>query len=962
MHYIRNLLVRQLLWMARQNTGRTLAPANADPFLLGAEGMSSRLFYGELFVRCSKEDDYRQNITEPLWHAASGVLERKEDTCCLLPANGSRPISICPNCCSRLQDYDNEEPVVLLYDRKNPDTGEQILVTKAEYRLTNPYPSVYDKACMLQEYLKLDLQEQEIVFSFLTNKKYTKTVFANMCSIALKACQIGSNLSDRPTVVWNESEEGFFLEQLGFFDAHMEKDLWILCILLAVWELVRIFEKEGDSCARKELLRADACCRHSCLAEAVGRILPSGKAEGFARMLLSADSEMTDVFDFARTRFWLFALLENKFPLSRGILQDICCRYFDHPMTARLLRSLRSSLFSSNAEVLREYIETMYPEKYALPSGGFPAALAVIRIHDMQYQDELVRDEAQRLMLEGNTDADVLLGIAMLTVHLLFFSEHIRSHREPVLLSRETEVTTRVLAWLQEPLGIHYPDTCALVHQLCLNCAVSEDAFADPRVIQDACRAWNDHIRPTIVEKMVSILPLGITLSQNDALTKMRLVLGKRFDEAILAKTETEDLVSLFRACMVLGCWEKDFLLRRFGYLLREIDGKEKYKSWERREYMRRLKWEMLHIMIRREEAVSGGLDRQITAVDADQGLAGSLLRIFRRSIFQKSVDLSRMKELAQSRGMNLKEPRLITDWFYVLCAMGLDAEAEDFYLRHKDVLNRPWTYFPDAMGLAAERPYHAASCFWNNKTRREKGLEIAAEMGYPVQEWTLAQKHRHDIYRMRQYIPRLSPDRDRVLSWFRTLYRSGIRNYWLTHYDDTKVTQNALAETQNHGMILLFGYCGSKEMVMEALKVKPSHVCYASKALLKDDQVAKLVLEQSCQNLPLLFAPITRDHEYMKNLILMQKEPVVLNRTREWIRDDKELMIPSVETYPQYFEQVSERLRGDREVVLAALKGAILSTSGTYWLRHILRNAAPELLKDPAIIECVKERFLEPT
>lgn len=864
MNYIRNLLVRQILWMTHHEAECILAPGDADPGDLRMEGMTARLFNAEPFEEPWEEDDYRLDLTAPEWCAVSGTLVWEEEACRLQPAGGGHPMAVHPVCGTRLRGGGGT--AVLLYDRKNPVTGDQILVTEAEYRLADPFPSVYDKAYMLLEYLRLEPENREMVCRFLTDASYAEEAVSLMGELALKACQ-----SDGEGPVWEPAEKQGLPELLGVFEECMEKDLRLLCVLLAVYRLVCLFEEMEDSIALEELMGAKACCHHPAFEDCVERTLPRWEADRFAKMLLSAREDDLDACEFACVRYWLFALLKARIDLSSQTLQEICRRHFCQPMTGRLLRSVRSSLFSSNGTVIRECIEGMYSETHVIPSDGLPDAMAVLRIHDLEYKAAAIEEEAQRLLLEGTGENETLLGIAMMSVYLQFRSELIRSHREPVVLSRETEVTAMVLQLLKNPWSLCYPYACELACQLYLSCGVPGDAFADPQVVHMACAAWNERICPSRVEKLVSTLPLGMKLIPSDGLTRMRRFLGKRLDAAVLEKNRRGGLIRLFRCCAVLGCWEKEHLRLRYQFLLRKIDGDPEYTSAENREYMRRLAWDMLQLVTGPAGEDPG---QKAEALPNSTEDSRKMLSLFRRTLGRRNGDLDPILPLFCSDPP--EERGLIVDWFYALCTLGLSEEAEALYLKHKELLDLPWIYLPDPTGFAVERPYHAASCFWNRQTRREKGLELAAGMGHPVEQWPLAQPCEQDVYRRRRYVPKPGMDRSGVLEFFRKQHGPGRKqklNYWMTHYDDASATRAALTEPGNHSTVLLFGYCGSKEMVLAAVEAEPSHVCYASKALLKDDQVAMAVLMQSCRYLHLLFAPVTRNRELIRRLILQQGE-----------------------------------------------------------------------------------------
>lgn len=963
MRYIRNLLVRQLLWMAQQDPEAILVPVDADPARLYVDGMSSRLFNIDLFREPGEEDGFCVDDAETMWRCTPGILKKTgEDDYHLKPADGRMAIPIHPNCRGNREDWEHGRDMMLMYDQKSPISYDQILVTDTEYRLAAPLPRLCDKAHMLVEYLQLDQTNREMVFAFLTKEETAEEVFEDLRYIALCVCKSDHDMSKRPYV--SGYEDGF-LELTGFNCEEAAEDLWILCILLAVWELVNQYVQWEEQFDLNQLLDAEACLYHPVLAECLERVMPRQEADGFAKCLLSVYDNNPRAF--VKVRFWLLALLETRISLPQTVLREICQRHFNHPMTARMAHSLRNGLHSSNAEVLRSCIERLYPEKYAQPDSGFPVALAVVRIHGLQYKSEVIQAEAQRILLEGTNAEEILLGIAMMTVYLQFRQESIRSHTDPVVLTRETEVAAKVLEWLCRSESIFYPHACRLACQLYLHGAVAEDAFAQPQVVAAACEAWQKKICPFRAEMLLSTLPQNMDLPQSEALERMRLILGERFDDAMLRKNSKERIIPLFRCCAVLGCWKKEFLQHRFGILLKKVQSQKKYLDWENREYMRRLKWDMLSTMLDSPvEAITLPLPlEQETWKNAtggavsDRARAIGLLSSFRKAICRKGQVSREITRYFQCARPELTEPCLITDWFYALCTMGLSQEAYAFYLLYREILDRPWIYRPDAMGTSAEYPYHDISCFWNGAARWEKGVELAACMGHPVTQWTLTQKN---MNRAKVSIFELdAPVREPVMRFFRMQHdfdRSRNMNVWMIHYDDPQVTRDALMNPANHATILLFGYCGSRDMVLTALRADPSHVCYASRMLRRDDEVAKTVLEQSCEYLHMLFAPVTRNQEYVRKLILGQGKPAELNRTKEWVRNDKELVIASMAKKPQYFELVSDRLRGDKDVVLAALDGAIKETEGSYWLRCILSNVAPEVLKAPEIMNLLKEHY----
>ena len=864
MKHIRYLLVRQLLEMTRWTSGGPSESAEADVADLIVKGMSSRLFGWELFAQTDAYRCYTEHRNSTRWHCAAGILEADGEGWLLRPSDGERKIRVHPNCHSRLRERSGDVQVVLLYDRKNPDTGPQILVTEAEYHLADPYPFDVDKACMLREYLEeLTPAERRILVSFLTDEASRRKTFEAMCRIALKACQMADDLSAEPKMVANDPEEYFLLTIAGFFERDMREDLWLLCVPLAIWELAQMIHTENGERVCKELLRAKACCLCPALPWMVNRILHPGKADAFARMLLSAGEKTAEDGTGEIVRPWLFALLEGGLPLSDPVVREICDGYFDGPMTGEMMHTFRGILTGPNAEVFCKHIEVRYPEKYAQPLNCFPNAMAIVRIWDMHYGPARVLWNAQRLMLGGETEADVLLGIAMMTAHLLMRSEHIRSHRDPVFLSSEQAVSDRVLEWLQDPECLYYPYVCVLAQQLLLHCAVPEAVFANPRVIQAACTAWHKDTCRQNVEKMVSILPLGVKVNRTTEMEAMGSALKARFDEAILGRGEAEELILLFRCCMVLGCCGEDFLRFRFGYLLRKIDGPTIYKSWENREYMRRLKWEMLRLLITSGTGTDSGNDPGAETEEEDKEQEERHLQSFRDWVSRDGADFQELAQAFRCVKPVFREPGMITDWFYALCVLGLAGEAEEFYLRYKAVLDRPCVYLPDHMGLSVERPYHAAACFWNSRTRREKGLELAAGMGHDARNWNLARNCEGDIYRMRCYVPKSGPDRETVMEFFRRQYTDSLLDSWYSHYDDPFITGQTLACPENHSTVLLFGYCGSKPMVLTALEADPSHVYYAAKTLLKDRQVASLAGNNSREYSQMLRSPIDWDGEY---------------------------------------------------------------------------------------------------
>jgi len=166
-------------------------------------------------------------------------------------------------------------------------------------------------------------------------------------------------------------------------------------------------------------------------------------------------------------------------------------------------------------------------------------------------------------------------------------------------------------------------------------------------------------------------------------------------------------------------------------------------------------------------------------------------------------------------------------------------------------------------------------------------------------------------------------------------------------------VREVALAALRRSGYMLRYmkeEFRNDKEMALVAIEQQPSIFNVLSPQLQNDRDVAIASIVHGLELSGQLYATeATLDNRELMILALSQPKFVDFPLCSERLRGDKELVLMAVRHHPAYLECASDALRNDREVVLAAVQKA--ASLGPNDDRRALEFASPQLQSDPEIL-----------
>lgn len=472
MYYIEQLISRTLAFYLKHGFVNTLPPDTLDIRTV-TDPMVSFLDT-ELFIEGS---EWSRELDAPDYHVLQGRL-----SCCqqdILFSTDSGILGLLPSHTCRyepgiLEGYVDLDKVLLLIPDASIDTN-LLVVTPNTYDQAAPFGgSMYDKRFFLSEYIELPEVQRKVLYRFLRSPGAAQYCFLCMAYLSSLMIKKGNTLSpgDVPEAV--ESVERILprfvgvqfvrcdlmtlLELSGFFhhsvSFHMSLALWAIFHKASVWEELGAAEAllaSGLGSAPHLHAYLELVCSPAELRHLAGSI---------------ADPQLHDTEPALCDRI-LLQLLYTNIKLEENTISLINHHLFFHnPLELEDIRKLtpiRHSI-STNWETIVDDLFSKVSTELAKDSTAYTRALALVWILEIGNWKVALSD-AQEMILEGETDAAVLVGMHMLSLILWHELRSPKKNREPIVLEYAQAILQKLSVWLMEP-DIHYNIAAILARDL----------------------------------------------------------------------------------------------------------------------------------------------------------------------------------------------------------------------------------------------------------------------------------------------------------------------------------------------------------------------------------------------------------------------------------------------------------------------------------------------------------------
>lgn len=970
--YIEHVISRILAYIAVHGIKNPLPGNNIDIHTV-TRGIS---FLETDFFDEGSHWSYPFDLTAPKYCALKGTLLQRWGQIIFVPADTAHDHIYLRNDCR--YEYDDikkayrsgQEVVLMLSDSDDPRKADQFILTPKTFAMGDCLPSYYDKWFFMKEFLTLEEKEKNALIMFLTSPSVAKSFFLYASYLASFVVKSEYHFDD-----------GDLLETIDRFEAttlvrfqtsnlihcnidtliklsgfrHKEEDWYrhlALCAIVGGWSV-------WSNMPRVQALLASKLGYAHNLDAHLSLICQTHDLNAMAKQLTTDSVYSTDPEQCDNI---LMHILRANVSLDEKIIPHITQRIFGgKTFELEDLRKFSPIRSTVNWENLIDDLMLKLSTSLAHGVTEYAQSLALVWICEIGAQRDIIVCDAQEMILDKEP-ATALVGALMLSMQLEYDLRHHIS-KDPFVLENEGTIVSQLLEWLKHPESIHWNSAAILYRDMAFVCGTDCSPLADPKILEAACKRLDMEARNKIyVSILLSLIPPDhppdmacFGLFKDDFLQNYT---------QLLSLDSSENTVAQFRTCLTLGCWDRCNVLTAYSELVEWADRYNAFLQPIDHAYMRKLKTDILTLMV---EPISPALEfvpiipsddfpqlssKTITSREE----AVSVIRYVQAHCMDSDFDWHELRQQMKSISFEISNAGsfLITQFFYILCFLGLEQEACSFYGRYKNILNHPYQFFPDTE-KAFLRPYHTMNRFLNGtQSRVTVGLRLAILSGNYALVWGLLMQPSFSQKLRQEYFPVV----DQLLCGMQTETRRiarkaflldlNIYNLWLYYYDDPSITASILENhPEYHKSVLSFGYGGIKHFASIAVSKEAESLLYVFPELLRDDEVCLAAMHNPSQVLHLMHAPITYNRHLIAQLLEDEKELCTPSLIHSSFLNDREYGIQAMMRWPLEFHLLSRQLRYDKAVLMAAIS----STQSGYAVQHILKHTDPFYLMDHEVI-----------